>query len=168
MIVNKQLANSAGVLNKDCWETDINLFKSLDYIFKFTLDPCCYKDTAKCNKFYTPLDNGLIQDWSNDIVFMNPPYSRGNIDRWVKKAYEESLKGSLVVALIPVSSSAKWWHKYIVNKANIIYIQGRVKFVGADSTAPFSSAIVIFGDNKNDIHNIEKLRGGLYQVNKKL
>ena len=31
---------------------------------------------------------------------MNPPYGR-NIKHWIKKAYEESVKGATVVCLIP-------------------------------------------------------------------
>jgi site-specific DNA-methyltransferase (adenine-specific) len=165
MIINKQLANSNGVSEKDLWETDPELYKVLNNVYRFTLDPCCVKETAKCNKFYTPIENGLIQDWTNEVVFMNPPYSRGNIDKWIEKAYNESLKRAVIVALIPVSASAKWWHKYVIGKCDLVYIQGRVKFVGAESTAPFSSVLAIYGDKNNDFFNMEKKRGGFFVLN---
>ena len=110
------------------------------------MDPCCEKHTAKCNKYYTEKENGLIQDWSGEIVFVNPPYSRGIIDLWMEKCYNESLKGTLIVALIPVSTSSKWWHNYVWKKAEIIYYKGRIRFKGAPFTAPFSSCLAIYND----------------------
>ena len=144
MIVNKELANSKGCTQKDKWETPDKIFAPLNREFGFTLDPCCEIHTAKCGKYFTEAENGLLQDWSGDIVFVNPPYSRGNIDKWMEKCYHESLWGVKVVALIPVSSSAGWWHKYVWKKADIRFYKGRIRFVGAPFTAPFSSCLAIW------------------------
>ena len=75
----------------DSWETPPSLFNILDMEFNFTLDPCCTKQTAKCKKFFTKEEDGLIQDWSKDIVFVNPPYGR-EIGKWVEKSYNEAKK----------------------------------------------------------------------------
>jgi len=144
MIVNKELANSKGCLQKDKWETPHKIFNQLNQLYNFTLDPACEIHTAKCNRFFTELDNSLIKDWSNEIVFLNPPYSRGNIDLFMQKCYEESLKGTKIVALIPVSTSSKWWHNFVWNKAKIHFYKGRIRFVGAPFTAPFSSCLAIY------------------------
>ena len=128
------------------WETPQDLYDKLDKEFGFTLDPCCTKESAKCDKYYTEKDNGLIQDWSNYIVFMNPPYGR-EIPKWIEKAYKESLKGATVVCLIPARTDTKYWHKYIFPYAEIRFIKGRVKFEGnqkGSGAAPFPSAIAIF------------------------
>jgi phage N-6-adenine-methyltransferase len=133
------------VLLKDMWRTPDEIFKPLHDEFRFTLDPCCEIGTSKCLQFFTPDDDGLKQHWAFQRVFCNPPYSRGNIDKWVEKCYYESeFNGALVVALLPVSTSSKWFHNYIWKVADIRFIKGRVKFVGAESTAPFSSMIVIW------------------------
>lgn len=42
---------------------------------------------------------------------MNPPYGR-EIKQWMRKAYEASLAGALVVCLIPSRTDAGWWHDY--------------------------------------------------------
>lgn len=145
MIVNKELALSKGCLDKDLWETPQDLFDKLNNEFDFTLDPCCTKETARCDSFFTPEDDGLSQSWLNNRCFVNPPYSRGNIDKWVKKCFEEGNKPyTLVVALLPVSTSSGWFHKYINDKATVRFIKGRVRFRGAKFTAPFSSMIVIW------------------------
>lgn len=148
MIVNQQLARSRSnkVKDKDKWATPKHLFDRMDEEFGFTLDPCCEVDTAKCNKFYTPYENGLSMDWGGDVVFCNPPYSQ--LDVWLEKCYNESLKpNTIVVVLIPVSTSAKWWNNLVTNKCEIRFIQGRVSFVGAgNSPAPFSSVWLIYGN----------------------
>ena len=127
------------------WTTPIDFYNQLNKEFNFTLDPCCTKDNAKCNKFYTKDDDGLSKDWSNEIVFMNPPYGR-EIKHWIKKAYDESLKGALVVCLIPARTDTAYWHDYCM-KGTIKFIRGRLKFSKKNS-APFPSAVVIFGNKK--------------------
>jgi len=126
-------------------ETPQWLFRELDLEFNFTLDPCCTHENAKCEKHYTKKENGLEQDWSNEIVFMNPPYGR-NIDRWMKKAYLESKKGATVVCLVYAKTDTIWWHDWAV-KGKVRYIKGRLKFGSAKAPAPFGSAIVIFKEN---------------------
>lgn len=130
------------------WATPNFLFRWLDNMHHFTLDPCCTKETAKCKKFYTIEDDGLSQDWTNEVVFMNPPYGR-QIGVWVKKAYEESLKrGATVACLIPARTDTNWWYDYCLQADQIIFIKGRVKFiengVALKAGAPFPSAVVTF------------------------
>lgn len=126
------------------WYTPFDAFNALDAKYNFTLDPCCTEENAKCEKYYTKDDNGLIQSWEGERVFMNPPYGR-EISEWIKKAYHEARKGALVVCLIPSRTDTIWWHKYCM-RGKIIFIKGRLKFGGASESAPFPSAIVVFGE----------------------
>ena len=126
------------------WSTPQEFFDELDKEFNFTLDPCATSENAKCTKYFTVEDDGLKQDWSNDVVFMNPPYGR-EIKYWVQKAYEESLKGATVVCLIPARTDTAYWHDYIFGKADDIrFLRGRLKFGGSKNPAPFPSAIIIY------------------------
>ena len=126
------------------WETPKVFFDKLNDEFHFTLDPCCTTLTAKCKKYYTASEDGLIQDWNSNVVFMNPPYG-GHTGDWIKKAYEESKKGAVVVCLIVSSTDRSYWHDYIFPyAAQIRFLRGRIKFGTAKSTAPFASAIIIF------------------------
>ena len=131
---------------RDDWETPKDLFRKLDEEFHFTLDPCATPQTAKCKKFYTKNNDGLRQSWAGEVVFMNPPYGR-QIAKWVKKAWEESKKGATVVALLPARTDTNWFHDYVLNKAEIRFIRGRVYFRqdgGLVDRAPFPSMIVIY------------------------
>lgn len=126
------------------WYTPQYLFDELNEKYQFTLDPCASHENAKCDKYFTIEDDGLTKDWSKDIVFMNPPYGR-NIKHWIKKAYEESVKGATVVCLIPARTDTTYWHDYIFNNAyNIKFLKRSYKIRRAVNSAPFPSAIVVF------------------------
>ena len=142
-----------GVLNTDVmfssddmtYETPQYLFNKLNKEFHFTIDVCALPKTAKCEDYYTPEIDGLKQDWKG-VCWMNPPYGR-QIGIWLKKAYEESLKGAKIICLIPSRTDTKYWHEYCMKASEIRFIKGRLKFGEATNSAPFPSAIVIF-DNQ--------------------
>jgi phage N-6-adenine-methyltransferase len=146
MIVNTELAKSKGCDQKDKWRSPKSFYQKLNREFSFTLDPCCEAEFALCDKLYTQYTDGLSKSWARERVYVNPPYSRGNIDKWVRKCWQESGQ-ALVVGLLPVSTSADWFHKYIVDRAEIRFVNKRIRFVGAPFTAPFSSMIVIWGSS---------------------
>lgn len=126
------------------WATPQNLFDELNDEFNFTLDPCATDENAKCSNYFTIEDDGLSKDWSNDVVFMNPPYGR-EIKKWINKAYEESLNGATVVCLIPARTDTTYWHDFIFGKTNDIrFLRGRLKFGKSKNSAPFPSAIVVY------------------------
>ena len=132
------------------WETPQDLFDHYDSLFDFQLDVCATIDNAKCPLFMDKVMDSLKQEWSKRN-WMNPPYGR-EIGKWVKKAYEESIdgrliKGKLTVCLLPSRTDTRWWHDYVMKADAIHFIKGRLKFAGGGNknSAPFPSAIVIFG-----------------------
>lgn len=124
------------------WETPQELFDLLDKEFGFTLDVCALPTNAKCDRYFTPADNGLIQDWTNSVCWMNPPYG-DEIKAWVIKAAETAAAGGTVVCLLPARVDTAWWWDYC-RFGEVRFLRGRLKFGGGDSGAPFPSAIVIF------------------------
>ena len=138
-MINKGLFTS----NTDMWATPQWLFDELNAEFNFTVDVCAVPENAKCKLFYSPDEDGLKQEWEGRC-YMNPPYGR-RIGDWIKKAYEESQNGKLIVGLLPARTDTKWFHEYIYKKAEIRFIKGRLKFNDAESNAPFPSMIVIWG-----------------------
>jgi len=125
------------------WATPQDFFNLLNREINFTLDPCCTHENAKCTKHYTREDNGLEQSWYNERVYCNPPYG-SEIYLWVKKCYEESLKGALCVMLIPARTDTRYFHDFIYGKAQVRFVRGRLKFGGSQNSAPFPSMVVIF------------------------
>lgn len=140
------LNNSLFSSNRQTWETPKELFHNLNDVFNFTLDVCAVPETAKCEKYFTPAIDGLAQNWCNNICWMNPPYGRDQI-KWIDKAAKESLNGVTVVCLIPARPDTRAWQNIIFpNATAICFIKGRLKFGGSKDSAPFPSAIVVFGN----------------------
>ena len=140
----------------DMWATPQDTFDALAAEFgPFDLDVCATPENAKCPRYYTREDDGLAQPWTGRC-WMNPPYGR-TIGQWMKKAYEESQRGALVVCLVPARTDTAWWHDYAM-KGQIRFLRGRLKFGGAANSAPFPSAVVVFA-NKEDrqVTQAEKL-----------
>lgn len=126
----------------DLWETPWPFYRRLDREFSFTLDVCAVSQNAKCDRFFSPLDDGLSQPWDG-TCWMNPPYGRG-IGQWVAKAVTESRRGAVVVALVPARTDTRWWHDGVMAAAEIRFVQGRIRFGAAAHAAPFPSAVVVF------------------------
>ena len=82
-------------------------------------------------------------------VFCNPPYGSKETGAWTEKCYRESLKpNTTIVLLIPARTDRKSFHDYILGKAEIRFLRGRLKFElegKSIGTAPFPSMICVFG-----------------------
>lgn len=139
-MINEALYSSASVE----WSTPQEVFDKLNSEFHFTLDVAATPENAKCERYYTKAEDGLKMPWGGGSVWCNPPYGR-EIGLWVKKAYESAHEsGGVVVMLIPVRTDTKWFHDYVLHRAEIRFIAGRLKFGGAKNSAPFPSMVVIF------------------------
>jgi len=129
------------------WATPQYMFDQLNEEFDFTLDPCASEQNHKCAKYFTIEMDGLNQNWDGERVFMNPPFGR-NIGEWMKKLSESVF--SVAVALIPAKMDTKWFHRYVLEKAEIRCIQGRVKYIGdRANSAPFVSILAVYRKGKN-------------------
>lgn len=124
----------------DEWNTPKSLFNQLDKEFHFDSDPCPSS---------VPLKKGLKNEWGKR-VFVNPPYS--DIKNWVQMCWGHvNLNDGVdvVVLLIPSRTDTKYWHEYVMKAKEIRFIKGRLKFSGHKNSAPFPSAVVVFGGLKH-------------------
>ncbi len=46
--------------------------------------------------------------------------------------------------LLPARTDTKWFHEYVLHKAEIRFIKGRLKFGDGNNSAPFPSMVVIY------------------------
>ena len=126
----------------DNWATPQNLFDELNQRYGFELDVCASSENTKCSRFFSLEDDGLAQTWQG-VCWMNPPYGRA-IKDWMAKAYDSSKNGAKVVCLVPARTDTAWWHDYAM-KGEITFLRGRLKFGNSKNSAPFPSALVVFG-----------------------
>lgn len=126
----------------DVWSTPQWLFDVVNEEFKFTLDPATNGSNSLCPKFFTEIEDGITQNWQNEIIWCNPPYSKNK--EWTKKmASGEAIS---VVGLIPARTGAKYFHEFVFNKASeILFFNSRLKFSNAKSSAPFDSVLILWG-----------------------
>lgn len=127
----------------DLWATPPDFFAKLDREFDFDIDVCALAENAKCQTYFTPEQDGLAQDWRG-VCWMNPPYGR-EIGKWVRKAFESARLGATVVCLLPARTDTSWWHDFVTRASEIRFVRGRLKFGASANSAPFPSAIVVFG-----------------------
>ena len=137
----------------DEWETPQDLFNALHDEFVFRLDAAASAGNTKCEHYYSRDDpDALTADWRAfaGSVWLNPPYSQ--CEDFIAKAHSESLRGVTTVALLPSRTDTRWWHDYVWdrdrhmprNGVEVRFIRGRLRFVGAKSSAPFPSVIAVF------------------------
>lgn len=138
------MMNNRGMFssNTDEWATPQAFFDELNDEFEFTLDPCATPNNAKCPRYFTKEQNGLLQSWQGERVFCNPPYGK-EIGKWVEKCYREASEGAMVVMLIPARTDTKYFHEYIYKKHETRFIKGRLKFNDCGKPAPFPSMVVV-------------------------
>jgi phage N-6-adenine-methyltransferase len=129
------------------WETPQDLYDEQNRIHGFTLDACATAENTKCAEFLSPECDGLRQPWDG-VVWCNPPYH--NWGEWAEKAWKERFRGVKTVMLLPARTDTKAFHAFIHRKqgVSVEFLKGRIKFVGADSCAPFPSMIVVFNATK--------------------
>ncbi len=131
--------------HKDDWATPKDFYDKLNEEFHFDFDPCPFQ----CD---TEVFNGLETKWGKSN-FINPPYSRTLKEAFIKKAIEHAKDGNACVMLLPVSTSTKIFHEYILpNKKEIRFVKWRLKFSGYNTLWEFvtnkcgmhDSMVVIF------------------------
>ena len=125
------------------WPTPVDFFAMLDREFNFSLDPCATAGNAKCAKFFTKAQNGLLQDWGKEVVFCNPPYGK-HMRIWARKCFEASQRGALVVMLAHSRTDTRWFHDWVYGKAELRFVRGRLKFGNSKLSAPFPSLVAIY------------------------
>lgn len=123
----------------DLWSTPQAFFDELNREFHFDADVCALPENAKCEKFYSPEQDGLKQEWTG-VCWCNPPYGR-QVGKWVEKAAKSD---ATVVMLLPARTDTKWFHDWILPFAEVRFVKGRLKFGQGKNSAPFPSMVVVF------------------------
>jgi site-specific DNA-methyltransferase (adenine-specific) len=134
----------------DEYETPIALYRALDDLFHFTLDPAASHLSFMHPNYYTIAEDGLAQDWLGEVCFINPPFSQ--VKHWVSKVADEFLNnGTECVVLLPARTETKYWHENVWPITHyILFLRSRLKFKNKVApekglhTAPFPSAVIMY------------------------
>ncbi len=95
--------------------TPKSIWSSLIKEFSFTVDACASDKNHLLSKYWTEKNSGLNKNWDNEIVYCHPMYDI-NIPKFIKKAIESKC---ITVFLLPASTNAEYFHKYLYKKDNV-------------------------------------------------
>lgn len=149
---------------KNSWSTDQRIFDAMDREFNFDLDAAASDSNHKCGGYLTIEDDALRVDWSNLLsfkkplndtvknVWINPPYGRGMIKKFMNKCIEQKEKGVTSVMLVPATLDAQWLPIQDISEIRII-TGGRLTFIHPETCKPVAgntkgSMFVIFRPSK--------------------
>lgn len=105
------------------------------YLGGIVLDPCSNVASVVNAEVEWDLvergEDGLALPWRYRNAYTNPPYSPGNLPRWIKRCYDQYVEHEVlerVMLLIPMSTSTQWWHEYAYTARWRLEYKGRIQF----------------------------------------
>lgn len=116
--------------------TPVALFEALHREFFFTFDVAASLTNALCDEFYCLERSAFDYDWPpGATVWCNPPYSRGQILRWIRRAEDMANRHSVTtVMLLPGDSSTKYYRHIVMANHEIRVLSSRWHFDGSPLT----------------------------------
>ena len=101
-------------------------------------DPCPPNVPFRAPCFF----NALYGDWQ-DLNYVNPPFEKEILEKFVEKAVDQALKGRCSVLLLPTKTDQDWFHDFIIsNEFEILWIRKRLKFKNNKHHAPDTHFLV--------------------------
>ena len=101
-----------------------------DVLGKVDLDPASShvaNETVRADRYYTKEQDGLIQEWYGR-VWLNPPYSRGLIDKFVTKLLTSpNVTASLV--LVNSATETNWAQALMTGATWVFFFNHRIHFL---------------------------------------
>lgn len=136
----------------------------------FDLDPCspgADLSRVPALRHYTEADDGLRQPWMG-WVFCNPPYARSITDKWLARCHQAVSDGEaeVVFALVPARTETSYWRDSVVGFADVLFLEGRLKFGDGKDSAPFPSVLIIWGGDDNLVNAVRKAFPGAGWINR--
>ena len=147
---------------KNSWGTDPVIFNAMNKEFNFSLDAAAnHKNNKVPNNYLTKEDDALSKDWEYEIlkvtsrnlnVWINPPYGKGYIKKFMQKCIEQKEKGVTSVLLVPATLDAQWLPIDQISEIRIV-TGGRLSFYHPETNKKVNgntkgSMFVIFRPSK--------------------
>ena len=132
------------------------------------LDPCAHilsPVIARRRILVSEGGDGLADDWSGRMAFVNPPFSE--LLKWLRRAHVQWQAGKVetVVCLVPVRTDSAWFHDTLSADADIYLLKGRVRFLdaqGKGQQTPFSLMVLTLGSTAEQRVDYAKIVPGFW------
>jgi hypothetical protein len=86
---------------------------------------------VRADHYYTKDDNGLSMPWANRN-WCNPPYSRGQMIKWVRKIIDCAQNGQETLLLCNGDNSTAWWQLADRYASAVLMLSYRLAFYNPD------------------------------------
>lgn len=142
-------ANPNCLTGKSDWGTPDWLFNWFNNEFHFTIDGAAGHRNHKCNRYITAEEDFFKEApyLQNERIWINPPYTRGMILKFVEMSIKICSKNDLIALLLPYDAT-KYTRLCHENAYRIYLLSHRIRFVGAEASPPFSSMVVLFDKDR--------------------
>lgn len=109
---------------------------------------------VEADNYYTKEEDGLQQPWWGS-VWLNPPYARGLIDKFVARLIENWQHEDFYQACVLVNNATEttWFHQLAETASAVCFIKGRLKFLdetGKPARAPLQGQVVFYVGHSPD------------------
>ena len=149
---------------KNSWGTDPVIFNAEDKEFNFDLDAAASDKNHLVPEYLTKEDDALSVNWSGielkykgsglfvKTVWINPPYGKGYIKKFMHKCIEQKELGVTSVLLVPATLDAQWLPISDISEIRIV-TGGRLSFYHPETNKKVNgntkgSMFVIFRPSK--------------------
>lgn len=135
-------------------------------------DPCWHPASAVRPQAWLDVrrgDDGLRDDWSGRLAFVNPPWS--NQKKWIERAHDQRSSGKVgtIVCLVPAKTDTRFFHEVLSKVADVYFIEGRPRFFkedGSSEATMVSAMVVIFGATSEQKQRFaQRIRGSWWLPN---
>ena len=141
-------------MNKEEWYTPSWIVWRVKHVLgSIDLDPASCPGaqfTVRAKEYFNKEQDGLSRPWHGN-VFLNPPYTRGIIDRFINKLSRERYSGRVKKAIVITNNSTDtgWGQSILMEADAVCFLNKRVHFVSEDGqskgTQPRGQMVSAFG-----------------------
>ena len=131
---------------------------------RIAFDPCSNATSivkARWSIIY-PQNDGLKVSWKkwakDGLTYVNPEYGKA-LKPWVAKIVHEAKQGLEIVALVPSRTDTKWFYEVFWSANALCFWKGRIKFLGAPTSAPFPSLVAYWGKRASEFERCFEEKG---------
>lgn len=106
-------------------------------------------DNAQAPYFLSERDDALADRWKWHELpggcWLNPPFKHA--EPWVAKAYQSIQADPLarIAMLVLASVGSNWFRDHVFDKARVIFLNGRLQFVGHPTPYPKDLMLLMYG-----------------------
>ena len=117
------------------WHTPTELVDPIRFVLgAIDLDPAssaAANQRIRATTYYTREMDGLLYRWGGG-VFLNPPYTRGVIDKFIAKLIADENHIRAWVTLTNNSTDTRWGQQLLLHADWVCFLRGRVRFLQAN------------------------------------